>query len=298
LTDLLSVESKWSILPLTSREICTRHLVPLLSLVSARSELNKMTAENLAVCFAPTLVCGPDQLEDVKISSIIRRVLTTAGELWSTALREACGVDEGAFARDIQAPSRIEDYEDPLDTGSSLAHSPVSPGFTEEQQVGIILKDNDDPMEMPPPLPPRQSVLDNPERLSFAEGPHRTMTMPPPLPPRSIDSQDSLSGWQPEELSVRRKPAPPLVVPPRYSTVAGDPNDVTESPSTYSAVTNGFGPQRRSDWSFDSGVPDSFTIHDSPIDATPAGSRQNSMIRRKPVIPTSSWDEAKKETRI
>src|ERR1700712_4035685 len=76
LTELMSTKSEWSILPMTSREICTRHLMPVLSAVSARSESNKMTAENLAVCFAPTLVCGPDQMEDVKISSIVRRVLT------------------------------------------------------------------------------------------------------------------------------------------------------------------------------------------------------------------------------
>lgn len=291
LTELLSTKSEWSILPMTSREICTRHLMPVLSAVSARSESNKMTAENLAVCFAPTLVCGPDQMEDAKISSIIRRVLTAAGEMWSQGLREACGVDEKAFALDLKPPTRIDDYEDPLlhevheHARHSSNESPISPGFHEEQKMGIILKDNDSPVEkeMPPPLPPRQPITHQesgiiPAEISVAN------TMPPPLPPRASDSQDSMN-WaaQTEELSVRRKPAPPLTVPPRYSTIAASPEDVSESPSTYTAVTNGFGPPRRGDWSFDTGG-------ESPISA--AQSRQNSVLRRKPVTPGNSGDDA------
>lgn len=434
LTDLFSTHSEWSILPLTSREICTRHLIPVLAAVSAQSDANKMTAENLAVCFAPTLVCGPDQLEDAKISSIIRRILTAAGEMWSQGLREACGVDERAFALDLQPPSRMDDYEDPLlheihEIHQHARHpsneSPVSPaGFQEEQKVGFIsMKDNDSLVEKetPPPLPPRQPVVQpnqesgttpatrspvetyipppQPRRIIvnhnqdsgsilaatssagayvppapfrrstmnddqesatspavprrsaevYGRGPRRSITSlnqePGTIPAASrnsadmatrptprqlfndhsqetgtiaattgnfaemqfrpslpripttatIDSQDS-QNWQTqtEELSVRtenlilrRKPAPPLSVPPRYSTIAASPDDVTESPSQYMAPSNGFGPPRRGDWSFDTAGAE------SPINGSAMQSRQNSVLRRKPVTPSSgSGDDA------
>ncbi|KAE9987275.1 hypothetical protein EG328_003409 [Venturia inaequalis] len=468
LTELFSTHSEWSILPMMSREICTRHLIPVLAAVSTRSDANKMTAENLAVCFAPTLVCGPDQLEDAKISSIIRRILTAACEMWSQGLRGACGVDERAFALDLQPPSRMDDYEDPLlheipEINQHVRHasneSPVSPaGFQEEQKVGFInMRDNDSlsEKEAPPPLPPRQPsvqhdqqsgtipatrtplesymtppatrriiVNHNQESGAISEAtrsagayippaPFRRTTMnqesginpaaprrsaevygrPPrrstltldqdsaiisaatmnqepginPAAPRrsaevygrpprrstltldqdsaiisaatrssvdmgsrptprqlfndhnqesgttpattgssvemptrpslsrvlttaTVDSQDS-QNWQAqtEELSVRtenpnlrRKPAPPLTVPPRYSTISSAPDDVSESPSQFTAPSNGFGSPWRKDWSFDTnGV-------ESPVDV----SRQNSVLRRKPVTPSSgSWDD-------
>jgi Rho GTPase-activating protein 1 len=299
LTELFSTTSEWSILPMTSREICTRHLIPVLSAVSARSDSNKMTAENLAVCFAPTLVCGPDQLEDAKISSIVRRILTAAGELWSQGLRRACGVDEKNFALDLKAPTRTDDYEDPLlheitfheHTRHSSNESPISPaGFHEEQKMGFIsMKDNESPIEKeeetPPPLPPRQPMTHQESGIIPVS---EITTSAPPIPLRTGDSQES-QNWlaQTEELSVRRKPAPPLTVPPRYSTIAGSPEDVTESPSTYMAPTNGFGPPRRGDWSFDTG-------NDSPVNGIAVQSRQNSVLRRKPVTPGGSGDEGRK----
>ena len=66
-----------------------------------------MTPDNLAVCFAPTLCCGPDQLEDAKMSSTIRRVLTAAIEQWPQGLREACGTDEATFLKDLKPPARM-----------------------------------------------------------------------------------------------------------------------------------------------------------------------------------------------
>ncbi|KAH7085176.1 divergent CRAL/TRIO domain-containing protein [Paraphoma chrysanthemicola] len=71
LKDLFSPSSEWSLLPGISREIAVRHLLPLLDAVASRQEQNKMTAENLAVCFAPALLCGPDQIEDAKIRRLI-----------------------------------------------------------------------------------------------------------------------------------------------------------------------------------------------------------------------------------
>jgi len=283
LTELLSPKSEWSAIPSISREILTRHLLPLLSEVASHSGENRMTPENLAVCFAPTFVCGPDQMEDVKISNIIRRILTAAAGLWSSSLRDACGIDEKAFAYDLQAPARIEDYEDPLDPGST-SEEPQSPGFTEEQKIGIILKDNDVPTDVPPPLPPRQ--YGSRDRIPTSGGNSSQWGNAPPLPPRSTPPRDSKSESLSEEANVRRKPAPPLMVPPRYSTVAAHPDDVTESPSTYMTPVDGFGPPRRSNWSWN--------IADDAAQMTGV-IRQDSQIKRKPLTPTSPQSDDDKK---
>jgi Rho GTPase-activating protein 1 len=283
LTDMLSNQSEWSLLPLNSRKLLTRHLIPLLSLIVAHSETNKMTAENLAVCFAPTLLCGPDQLEDMKVSVIIRRILVAAIELWPSTLREALGIDEAAFARDLQDPARIEDYEDPVDQSSY--DEDKSPVYHEEQTVGIILKDNEGAME-PPPLPPRRRAHSDTRTSTGSATSYTEGSAAPPAPAWSSDAK-SHSGS--EESSVRRKPAPPLMVPPRYSTIAASAEDVTESPSTYTAVTDGFAPPRRSDWSID-------TQESSPMSASATGpTRTESQIRRKPVaIPHEKGDYEQK----
>jgi Rho GTPase-activating protein 1 len=285
LTDMLSNQSEWSLLPLNSRKLLTRHLIPLLALVVARSETNKMTAENLAVCFAPTLLCGPDQLEDMTVSAIIRRILVAAIKLWPSTLRQAIGVDEVAFSRDLQDPARMEDYEDPVSQSSS--DEPKARGFHEEQKVGIILKDNEGAME-PPPLPPRRRALSDTRTSMGSPSLHSEGPALPSGPSWSSDAK-SLSGS--EDSNIKRKPAPPLQVPPRYSTIAARAEDVTESPSTYMAVTDGFAPPRRSDWSFD-------TQESSPLSTSANGpTRTESQIRRKPVAPATpvdSGDERKK----
>lgn len=223
LTDLLSPKSEWSFLTAKSREILVRHLLPLLSAVASRQEQNKMTAENLAVCFAPALLCGPDQLEDAKMSSIIRRILSEAADLWTQGLRESCDVEAGAFEYDLRLPSDTRDWEDPLEGKQNRVEDHA---LDENQVTGIILQDNE--KESAPPLPPREKQS------------------PPPLPPRSTNSQSrSASGQSSTDSVTRRKPAPPLQVPPRYSTIVGDsPYDVAESPTTYTAVADGFAPPR------------------------------------------------------
>jgi Rho GTPase-activating protein 1 len=218
LTDLLSPSSEWSFLPAISREIMVRHLLPLLAAVANRQEQNKMTATNLAVCFAPALLCGPDQLEDAKMSSIIRRIITQAVELWDDGLREACGVAASAFSDDLQLPTDEADWEDALE-GNKLGTD--ADADDENQVTGIILQDTE-------------------------SRPHQ----PPPLPPRSANSQQrSGSGPFSNEAVTRRKPAPPLQVPPRYSTIISEnPPDVAESPVSYNEVVDGFGPPRLSPW--------------------------------------------------
>ncbi|KAI8934208.1 hypothetical protein NX059_008956 [Plenodomus lindquistii] len=218
LKDLFSPTSEWSLLSGASREIIVRHLLPLLSAIAARQEQNKMTAENLAVCFAPGLLCGPDQLEDAKMSSIIRRLLTQAIDMWTQGLRELCGETEEAFKAELKLPEDANDWEDPLPGKQSSGDSWDA---LEEQTKGITLEDN--------------------EKLPvYPEPPHDENELPPPLPPRT-----KAPTAQPSAESAKRKPAPALQVPPRYSTVISDaPEDVTDSPLTYAATTDGFAPSQ------------------------------------------------------
>jgi Rho GTPase-activating protein 1 len=220
LRDLFSPSSEWSFLPAISREIVVRHLLPLLDAVAARQEQNKMTAENLAVCFAPALLCGPDQIEDAKMSSIIRRIFTYAVDMWDHGLREACGQEVSAFSEALKLPADMSEWEDPVEV--QRGDSRVS---IDEQMSGITLQDNE---KAPEPYTDAY-----PQATSSA-------TKPPPLPPRSRVPSTKSSGD-----SVVRKPAPPLAVPPRYSTVISDaPEGVAESPITMAATTDGFSPRR------------------------------------------------------
>jgi Rho GTPase-activating protein 1 len=227
LTELFSPSSEWSFLPAVSREILVRHLLPLMSAVSLHEEQNKMTAENLAVCIAPALLCGPDQLEDAKMSSIVRRILTAAIELWAQGLRDACGQTEEVFEKELLLPPDKSDWEDPL--AGEKTEEPTS--WDENQSTGIILQDNE----------------------SVSTAAENVMHRAPPLPPRMGATSGRSSG---DSVTTKRKPAPPLQVPPRYSTVITDnPLDSTESPLTYAATTDGFAP-RREDHSSASQFPD------------------------------------------
>lgn len=214
LAELFSPSSEWSFLPAVSREILVRHLLPLLSAVAARQEQNKMNAENLAVCIAPALLCGPDQLEDAKMSSIIRRVFMEAIDLWSQGLREACGQTEDAFTKELKLPQNESDWEDPLE---GRRRTEERKSWDENQSTGIILQDN--------------------ESLPISE---KTAGQPPPLPPRAGAS----SGRPSPDSITQRKAVPPLQAPPRYSTIVTDsPIDDTESPITYAATVDGFAPR-------------------------------------------------------
>ncbi|KAK6347635.1 hypothetical protein TWF718_005474 [Orbilia javanica] len=55
-------------LPKVSCRLLLRHLLPLLALVASHSEINKMTASNLAICFAPSLLRSEDIMLDAKMS--------------------------------------------------------------------------------------------------------------------------------------------------------------------------------------------------------------------------------------
>ena len=220
LRDLFSPASEWSFLPAISREVVVRHLLPLLHEVASRQEQNKMTAENLAVCFAPALLCGPDQIEDAKMSSIVRRIFTHAVEMWDHGLREACGQEANALREQLKLPTDMSEWDDPVEIKRGDSRDSI-----DEQMSGITLQDNE---KAPEPY------TDYPEATSSA-------TKPPPLPPRSRVPSAKSSGD-----AIHRKPAPPLAVPPRYSTVISDaPDEVAESPITYAATTDGFSPRRQ-----------------------------------------------------
>lgn len=207
LKELFSPTSEWTFLPAISREILTKHLLPTLNAVAAREEQNKMTAENLAVCIAPALLHGPDQLEDAKMSSIVRRIFTEAIELWSQGLREACGENEAAFREALELPRSPNDWEDPLEQAKGAEEGRA---WDENQSTGIVLQDNEKPAEIPPALPPRVGIA---------------------------------SGRAPPDSATKRKPAPPLKVPPRYSTLVTD-SPIDASPVSYGATTDGFAPRR------------------------------------------------------
>ncbi|KAF1960316.1 hypothetical protein CC80DRAFT_404915 [Byssothecium circinans] len=216
LTELLSPTSEWSLLPPVSREILIKHMLPLMSVVAAHQEQNKMSPENLAVCIAPALLHGPDQLEDAKMSSIVRRIMTEAIDLWSQGLRESCGQTEAAFNEALELPQDEADWEDPLDIKRG---EEVRKSWDEYQSTGIIMQDNEEPASIQPPT----------------------------LPPRVVTATGRSSG----DSVTKRKPAPPLAMPPRYSTIVSDsPVDTTTSPLTSAATTDGFAPRREGSESY------------------------------------------------
>ena len=218
LPDLVMVTSptaEVSPLPAISRAILTRHLLPLLARVESHKDENQMTAQNLAICFGPTLLCGPDQLEDMKMSSLVSRYLEAAIRSWTHELRDACGIEVGLFEQDLRAPESLHEYEDPLD----LQHSDSSDQVREDesQTEGIILIDNDEIVDAPP-LPPR----------------------------RMHNEQQPGSLTQLSDRVVKRRPAPPLEIPPQYSSVTGQAQ-VEDSPTSYTRVADGFAPHQPHD---------------------------------------------------
>lgn len=219
LTGLISPESSESVLPQISREVLTRHLLPMLSAVASFEGHNKMSADNLAVCFAPALIYGSDQLQDVKIAGTLRGILARATIMWSGGLREACNCTEKGFYKSLEAPPVPQDYEDPLGD-----QNPPDSAF-EEKLERIRLQDTE-ALEQPPALPPRKASLPR-------DGPQANK--PPPMP--------------------KRKPAPAIGVPPRYSTLvtqssgqASPPgyaqNTMTEQKSETVDEQNGFIPEK------------------------------------------------------
>ena len=208
LLDILSETDKWSPINKTSRKILTMHLLPLLSRVTEFQEWNQMTAYNLAVCFGPCLLHGPDPLEDVRIAGIISRILMAMIMHWKEDLAPKLDMDVGKFDESLRTPKAAQDQEDPPQDAV---------GSLEAQTSGITLVDNDESdeeVEQKPPLPPRP--------VASPEDAFR-----PVLSPAESFSSDT---------AVRRKPAPPIQSLPRYSVVVTDRPFVTEQMPFYNTV--------------------------------------------------------------
>ena len=189
LLDMLSQETEWSILPRLSRRIMTMHLLPLLSRVVDFQDWNQMTPYNLAVCFAPLMLCGTDPMEDFRMSNVIRKLLEAMIAQWKQDLAPAFNNGHLEFEESLRLPEAVGDREDPLQEVQATRAS------EDEQTSGITLLDSDesaDEVEERPPLPPR---------------PQQTVRDPSPTEGAS---------------NVKRKPAPPLQTPPRYSMVVGN----------------------------------------------------------------------------
>ena len=151
---MLSMDDEWT--PIhneTSRHILTMHLLPLLNKVAEYEDWNQMTPDNLAMCFAPSLLRGSDPIEDLKLSIIVRRILVAMIVHWRH-LEPLLNTSYKKFEQSLRMPEAIGDREDPLEE----AGSNQSLEF-ETQTSGITLQDNEDSDDEdegdPPPLPPR-----------------------------------------------------------------------------------------------------------------------------------------------
>jgi Rho GTPase-activating protein 1 len=183
----------------------------------------------------------------MKVSSIVKKILQTAIEMWPD-LRAGMSIPRDKLFDDLKAPADLRDYEDPLEEQKPPQQQQRVSGddITEKQESHrIVLEDAEDKpaAESIPVLPPRRVDVSIPKKA-------------PTLPPRpSAPSSASpiTPGSEPTSAIPRRKPAPPIVDPPRYSTVFdtdGNSLDVSGSPASY-VPADGFGPPRHSPWSFD-----------------------------------------------
>ncbi len=244
---MLAMEDEWSpVSSKTSRQILKMHLFPLLSRVAAFQDRNQMTPENLAVCFAPSLLCGPDPIEDLKMSTIIRRILVAMIVHWESDLAPLFGINFETFEDSLRMPEAVEDREDHLEEARMK-------DVDETQLVGITLLDNEDSdeeMEVQPALPPRPraaTVIGGTfgESKSFDDGTNTVngalannisavRRKPSPFDTAPLNStsnteagaftETSLSDAGPSNTisSVRRKPAPALLPLPKYSSITSD----------------------------------------------------------------------------
>ncbi|EME44569.1 hypothetical protein DOTSEDRAFT_72126 [Dothistroma septosporum NZE10] len=272
LVDFIMPTSIASPLTVTAREIMTRHLLPLLSAVASQEADNKMSAENLAICFSMCLVCGSDHLNDAKVSSIVKRVLQAAIELWPQ-LRAGMNVDAKRFAADLEPPANNREYEDPLEAEKAKRILEADDG-EHEKGHRIFLEDSDSsrslsPEGEKPALPPRRrgraaslgkALAANLRDIDLSAMPSIHVPKPkmelPSLPKRKPAPQHA-------EPPLSYKEDAPLVdvsesvtvLPPRYSSMfdaQGRDIQRSQSPASYVPV-DGFGPPKRADFALREG---------------------------------------------
>ncbi|CAK4033084.1 hypothetical protein DOTSEDRAFT_72126 [Lecanosticta acicola] len=256
--DLILPASASSPLTQTAREILARHLLPLLSVIASHETENKMNAENLAICFSMCLVCGSDQMQDAKMSTVVKRILHAAINMWPQ-LRSGMGFDEGAFFKDIQPPSDSREYEDPLEDAKPPQHA--ADGADDEMPDGhrIVMADSDSPRSLspegpPPALPPRRSRASSWRKalktqipdidLSSLPKPKIELPMIPKRKPAPHHEAEPPSPYRDDATVFDQTSAPP---PPRYSALFdrnGRSVQVEESPAT-DVPPDSFGSPRR-----------------------------------------------------
>ena len=242
LQQLLSPGLEYSPLPKSSGKILTEHLLPLLSLVAEQSDFNRMTPQNLAVVFAPNLVCGPDPMEDLKMAAIVQRLLAAMITNWKSYLAPALGRTDEIFEESLRLPQAVADREDPLEeirngNGPNASSSSAFNGAAQLNGIALIDNDRDadegssdedteEDQNERPPLPPRPCETPNSGSAGGLVGtsPIRRKPTPgqPELPQRSRNTTGAAAvstEESPVESSVRRKPAPAVATLPRYSTL-------------------------------------------------------------------------------
>lgn len=248
LTHMLSPGTDFSPIPDISRTILITHLLPFAAQVAQSSDQNRMTPTNLAVVFAPNLVCGPDPIEDLKILSIAQRLLAAMIMHWTADIAPALRLTSGNFESSLRTPEAVADWEDPLE--EILRGQDADQTGSDEQTNGIILLDNDgdeaessseedviDDGQQRPPLPPRPQVhtlagMSLSDGFSQSASPVRRKPTPnsselqPEQPPAAATPETE------NTAQVRRKPAPAVVTLPRYSTI------VTDRPAVMAALAN------------------------------------------------------------
>ena len=235
---MLSMDDGWSLITnKTSKHILVMHLLPLLSRVSEFSDWNQMTPDNLGVCFAPSLLHGPDPIADLKLSAIIRRILVAMIMHWKR-LEPLLNTSFEKFEESLRMPEAIEDREDPLEEAQTKQSSDL-----DAQVSGITLMDNEDGDEdeegSPPPLPPRPRAVTVHESLFNTTNPFDSSLEKAPIPANANAAQRT--GSVDEAVSngispVRRKPAPALLPLPRYSTIVNDRPAAFQSIQYYNTV--------------------------------------------------------------
>jgi Rho GTPase-activating protein 1 len=215
LIEMLSPTSSASCLSQTARLVLILHLFPLLSLVTSHQRTNKMTPDNLAICFSPALVCGSDQLADAKMTSIVRRILEAAVEHWPHGLRDACQTAPDSFAAALRPPPAAQDYEDPLQEN----YRDTSSHDSGERSHRIHLQDDEEPKST---FPARSDSLASPVKRK----PAPMGVVPPPhatFPSRSV-SQSYATQSNTLDFTDVRNALPYTESPPNVPSKISPPN--------------------------------------------------------------------------
>lgn len=249
LATLISPQSATSVLTTTSREILIRHLLPLLAAVAEHENANKMNATNLAICFGMALLRGPDQLEDAKMTSVVKTVMESAISHWPQ-LRTKLGIHETTFAQDLETPSKTRMYEDPLPE-----QSPNIGSTTHALNHWININEDETKPKQPDHVFHVPRIV---QKLPLLSKPHeatKEAVVPPPVP--------------------KRKPTPVTqpeisVDPPRYSHVFGT-EEPARPPSSSGTATN-----------LESAP--AYTQATPPVVASIAAQAALKMPKRKPVV--------------